>query len=176
MAEPLLSVLQNYHDDPSGFERKLKGRSVLLYEPPEEPGAKKIGVGDEEEATSSSFRFRTASGEGDLPLGGGEPLVVYLEKTKDNAFQRRITLGRTANNDIVIDNPSVSRFHAWFERDPSGDWLVADAGSKNGTQLSGQKLPAKKATLLASGNKVRVGLLELTFLSTSGFLKLLKGG
>jgi len=52
---------------------------------------------------------------------------------------------------------------------------VADAGSKNGTLLSGEKLAPKKPCALASGNKVRVGQLELTFLSSSGFLKLLKG-
>lgn len=169
MAEPLLSVLQQFHDDPASFEKRLKGRSVLLYEPPEEPPEPKAG---EDEST---FRFRTASGESDMPLGGGEPLVVYLEKTKDNAFQRRITLGRTSNNDVVIESNSVSRFHAWFERDAGGDWTLADAGSKNGTLLSGERLTPRKAMVLASGNKVRVGQLELTFLSASGFLKLLKG-
>ncbi len=169
-------VMQLFQDDPAGFEKRLKGRSVLLYEPPEEPG--QDGEDDElgaEEPTKTAYRFRTASGEGDLMLGGGEPMVVYLEKTKDNAFQRRVTLGRTANNDVVIDAQSVSRFHAWFERDPGGDWHLADAGSKNGTLLSGQKLPPKKPVALASGNKIRVGLLELTFLSPSAFLKLLNG-
>jgi hypothetical protein len=168
VAEPLLSVLQQFHDDPSGFEKRLKGRCVLLYDPPEQRA-------DSKAEDESTFRFRTASGESDMPLGGGEPQVVYLEKTKDNAFQRRITLGRTANNEVVIESNSVSRFHAWFEQDAGGDWTLADAGSKNGTALSGEKLTPRKPMSLANGNKVRVGMLELTFLTPSGFLKLLKG-
>jgi DNA ligase (NAD+) len=49
-------------------------------------------------------------------------------------FPDRITIGRTSNNDVVINDSSVSRLHAYVRRE--GDkWVVADAGSKNGTKL-----------------------------------------
>ena len=152
MPEPLLTCLQRHLKDPKSFEDRLAGRSVLLYEPHED----KPGLGDEDPQDSAAFRFRTASGVTDPAFGTGEPTVAYLEKTKDNAFQRRITLGRTSNNDIEIDSPSVSRFHAWFQRDePSDGWAIVDAGSKNGTHVSGKKLVAKKPAALA--NNTRLG-------------------
>ncbi len=55
-----------------------------------------------------------------------------LAKKPGASFADRITIGRTPNNDVVIDDSSVSRFHAYVRR--AGDaWSVADAGSKNGS-------------------------------------------
>ncbi len=171
MPEPLLICLQRHVKDPKAFEARLAGRAVLLYEPPEE----KPHVGDDDPQDSASFRFRTASGVTDATIGAGEPTVVYLEKTKDNAFQRRITLGRTANNDVEIDAPSVSRFHGWFQRDePSDGWAIVDAGSKNGTQVGGKKLVPKKPTPLSNNTRLKVGHVELTFFTAAGFLKALE--
>ena len=162
---------QRHLKDAKAFEARLAGRSVLLYEPPED----KIAVGEEDPQDSSAFRFRTVSGVTDPALGKAEPTVAYLEKTKDNAFVRRITLGRTGNNDIEIDAPSVSRFHAWFQRDePTDGWAIVDAGSKNGTQVAGKKLTPKKPVQLTNNTKVKVGHVELTFFTAVGFLKVLE--
>ena len=169
MPEPLLICLQRQLKDPKAFEARLAGRAVLLYEPPEDPPSM---VGAEDPQDSAAFRFRTASGVTDSAFGTGEPTVAYLEKTKDNAFQRRITLGRTGNNDIEIDAASVSRFHAWFQRDePSDGWAIVDAGSKNGTHVAGKKLVAKKPVALTNNTKLKVGHVELTFFTAAGFLK-----
>ena len=150
---------------------RLAGRSVIVYEP-HEPTAKELADQAED---SAAFRFRTASGVNGTALGGGDPTIAYLEKTKDNAFQRRVTLGRTGNNDIQIDAASVSRFHAWFVRDEkTGDWTVIDAGSKNGTQVAGRKLTPKKPAALANGARLKVGQVELTFFTPQGFLVYLK--
>ena len=173
MPEPLLICLQRHIKDPKAFAVRLAGRAVLLYEPPEEKVPTLLG--DDEPQDSAAFRFRTASGVTDPAFGTGEPTVAYLEKTKDNAFQRRVTLGRTANNDIEIDAPSVSRFHAWFQRDePSDGWAIVDAGSKNGTHLGGKKLLAKKPAPLTNNTKLKVGHVELTFFTALGFLKALE--
>lgn len=171
MPEPLLTCLQRHLKDPKSFEARLAGRAVLLYEPPED----KPGAGDAGAEDSNSFRFRTASGVTNPAIGSTEPSVAYLEKTKDNAFQRRITLGRTGNNDIEIDSPSVSRFHAWFQRDePSDGWAIVDAGSKNGTHVAGKKLVAKKPAVLPNNTRLKVGHVELTFFTAQGFLKALE--
>ncbi len=164
MAEPLIVSVSRFLDDPKAFESRLAGRCVLVYEPPE---------AEEDESTDANFRFRTQSGAAEGNVGGGEPVVIFLEKTKDNVMQRRVTVGRTSNNDVVLDDGSVSRFHAWFEKNEQG-WWVADAGSKNGTSVSGKALPARQAKLVTSGTRVKIGSLELTFLDTPGFMKLLK--
>jgi pSer/pThr/pTyr-binding forkhead associated (FHA) protein len=119
------------------------------------------------------YQLRTQSGLESETIGGGDEMAVIVEKTKDNAFRSRVTLGRTANNDIVLDDASVSRFHAWLQAE--GDsWAVFDAGSRNGTSVNGSRLAPKKASPLANGSRVRVGSVELIFHSAQGFLELLK--
>ena len=166
MPESLLAWFNRFTDDAKKLEARLAGRPVLLYEPPEEPPSQTDDDDDE-------YQFRTQSGIAVPAIGGGEPLAVVVEKTKDNAFQRRVTVGRTSNNDIVLDDNSVSRFHAWLELGDGG-WVIVDAGSRNGTWVAGKKLNAKAPSNLASGVKVRVGVIELTFYSSDGFLKMLK--
>ncbi len=167
MAETLLAWFTRYSFDPKDVEVRLKGHPVLLYEPPE--------VAESKNEDDDDYQFRTQSGLELTSIGGGEPLAAVIEKTKDNAFQRRVTIGRTNNNDIVLDDTSVSRFHAWLEQEEaSGNWLLYDAGSRNGTMAGGKRLPAKSAVALSVGVKVKIGSVELTFYSAEGFLKLLK--
>jgi pSer/pThr/pTyr-binding forkhead associated (FHA) protein len=166
MPESLLTWFNRFTDDPRKLEGRLAGRPVLLYEPPEdEPGE----TGDDDD-----YQFRTQSGIAVPAIGGGEPLAVVVEKTKDNAFQRRVTVGRTSNNDVVLDDASVSRFHAWLQQSDGGHWSIVDAGSRNGTQVGGRKLAPRTPASLQSGVKVRIGVIELTFFSAEGFVKMLK--
>jgi pSer/pThr/pTyr-binding forkhead associated (FHA) protein len=74
---------------------------------------------------------------------------------------RWLRIGRESDNDIVVDDDGfVSRYHAWitFERDRF--WLE-DLGSTNGTILNGQ--PLARRELLASGDKIKIGESEMTF-------------
>lgn len=166
MPESLLVWFNLFTDDPGLVRGRLNGRPVLLYEPPLDEDA-----GDDEE---EDFKLRTQSGIVMPAIGGGEPLAVVIEKTKDNAFQRRITVGRTANNDIVLDDQSVSRFHAYLQQDERQEWTLTDAGSRNGSFVSGRRLHAKTPSPLANAAVVRIGAVQLTFYSAQGFLDLLK--
>ncbi len=90
-------------------------------------------------------------------------LELYpLAKKPGASFPDRITIGRTSNNDVVIPDTSVSRLHAYVRRDGAG-WVVADAGSKNGSWLRGVKMEARKELPLASRAVVRLGDVDLTF-------------
>ncbi|MEW6431075.1 MAG: FHA domain-containing protein [Myxococcota bacterium] len=166
MPESLLVWFNLFTDDPGLVRGRLNGRPVLLYEPPieDEP--------DDEE--DEDFRLRTQSGIVMPAIGGGEPLAVVIEKTKDNAFQRRITVGRTANNDIVLDDQSVSRFHAYLQQDERSEWTITDAGSRNGSFVSGRRLPSKTPVPLSNACVLRIGAVQLTFYSAQGFMDLLK--
>ncbi|MBI3183006.1 MAG: FHA domain-containing protein [Myxococcales bacterium] len=163
MSEPLTQYLSRYIRDPEDVERSVTA-PVLLYEPPELDPQHKL-----------EHRLRTVSGVGPPVAQAGEPLVLRVRKEKDNAFRRGVTVGRTSNNDVILDDASVSRFHAWFQRDDkTGEWAVADAGSKNGTHLAGQKLRPKKLTALAKESRLRFGQVEVTFLAPVAFLRLLR--
>lgn len=71
---------------------------------------------------------------------------------------RRLTLGRHADNDIVLAHPAVSSRHAALT--PDGTLLVLDdLGSSNGTLLNGQRVT--RATL-AAGDCIGIAAFELT--------------
>jgi pSer/pThr/pTyr-binding forkhead associated (FHA) protein len=164
MVETLLLWFNRFTDDPAKVRTRLAGRPVLVYEPPETETE-----GDDED---DDYQLRTQSGLSVPSIGGGDPMAVVIEKTKDNAFQRRITIGRTANNDIVLDDASVSRFHAWIEL-LNEEWVICDAGSRNGSTVSGKKIAPKAPTTLSNGLPVRIGALQLTYYTAQGFLDML---
>ena len=65
-----------------------------------------------------------------------------------------VTLGRSQDSTIVLDDDYVSSRHArFFPRD--GQWLVEDMGSTNGTYLDRAKVT--EATPVKIGMPVRIG-------------------
>src|ERR1700722_9324356 len=72
----------------------------------------------------------------------GPHFVTPLRKrpARGKPFAERISIGRARNNDIVLRQADVSKFHAWLECDEDGAFYVADAHSRNPTTLRGQKV------------------------------------
>src|SRR3990172_11393488 len=70
------------------------------------------------------------------------------------------TLGREADNDIVIDAQWVSRKHCEIRKVADG-FEVADRGSHNGTLVNG--IPIKER-LLRGGDRVAIGGASFLFL------------
>lgn len=108
-----------------------------------------------------------------------DPEIFRVEKVfsedKVNAFALGITLGRTVNNDMMIDDTSVSRFHAFFQQDPqSGVWHVMDAASSNGTFVGGVRLAPRKPAPVSDGSALQFGHVKMEFLSAQGFMRLLE--
>ncbi|WP_241827165.1 FHA domain-containing protein, partial [Streptomyces graminilatus] len=68
----------------------------------------------------------------------------------------RITIGRSADADVPLDDPDVSRLHCAVTVEEDGRIAVADLGSTNGTTLSGTRLGARPVRL-APGALLRVG-------------------
>ena len=50
-------------------------------------------------------------------------------------------MGRAALNDVVLEEPGVSRQHAGIRGDAEGYW-IADLGSRNGTYVNSERLGA----------------------------------
>ena len=57
-----------------------------------------------------------------------------------------VMIGRAPLNDIVLEQPGVSRQHAGIRGDSEGYW-VADLGSRNGTYVNGEMLSAEPRKL-----------------------------
>lgn len=97
-------------------------------------------------------------------------LIVYPVKRTERSVFPFVTVGRTQNNDVVLPEVTVSRFHAFFKRNEQGVFTLQDAGSTNGTAVNGAEVPAQgagSAVTVKSGDNVRFGSLELTFLSVA---------
>ncbi|MBR5866507.1 MAG: FHA domain-containing protein [Spirochaetaceae bacterium] len=68
----------------------------------------------------------------------------------------KITIGRSADNNIVIDNKLASRHHALIQKIKNA-YFLKDENSTNGTFLNGRRLPADKYVRLNPGDKITIG-------------------
>jgi pSer/pThr/pTyr-binding forkhead associated (FHA) protein len=71
------------------------------------------------------------------------------------------TCGRSTESDVFLDDITVSRKHAEFQR-RDGSFFVKDAASLNGTYVNGEQV---EETKLANGDEVQVGRFKLVFFS-----------
>jgi hypothetical protein len=106
---------------------------------------------------------------------GMAALQVYpVKNTGRSPFPRIVTVGRTKNNDIVLADISISKFHAFFKEE-GGQFFLADAESRNGTFVDGERALATKQgkpTGLKSGSRVKFGGLEFRFVDAKELLLL----
>jgi pSer/pThr/pTyr-binding forkhead associated (FHA) protein len=70
-----------------------------------------------------------------------------------------ITVGRSPENMIVLDDPSVSSRHAQL-RAAGDDYELVDLDSTNGTRVNGAEI---KSVRLRAGDRIRLGKVEACF-------------
>ena len=98
---------------------------------------------------------------------GGRPLVLPLRKVQ-STFPSMITVGRTDNNDLVIPDEQVSKFHAFF-RIVGERVELTDAGSRNGTFIGSRRLEARGASgPLNLRDRFAFGAVEFQLLDARG--------
>lgn len=73
-----------------------------------------------------------------------------------------LRIGQGPQNDLVLDDDSVSRNHARLEFQ-AGSWMLTDLDSTNGTTVEGVRLAPGVPTPLAYANTVRFGGVRLQF-------------
>ena len=66
---------------------------------------------------------------------------------------KEVSIGRSPDNGIVIDNPAVSHYHARVFNE-EGRLMLEDFGSMNGTFVNGQRV---KMVTLKPGDSVGIG-------------------
>ena len=96
----------------------------------------------------------------------GLAVVVYPLRSRAGSEVHHVTIGREARHDVVIADPSVSRFHAFAKCEADGTFLLQDMGSTNGTSVNGASVPPRGAgppTPVKPGDTVRIGQVEFTF-------------
>jgi len=87
----------------------------------------------------------------------GEEYSIPPEKSPD---KRRITIGRSSYNDIVIDDDAASRENSFIIIE-NNEYKIGDMGSTNGTFLNDRKITSPKA--LNDGDKINIGDSEFIF-------------
>ena len=80
--------------------------------------------------------------------------------TLDTGLRERLTIGRSADRDIVLRDPALSRNHAEMIREQR-DWIVRDCASRNGTFVNGIRLEA--AATLRAGDLIEFGRSSVKF-------------
>ena len=86
------------------------------------------------------------------PAAGAELAPVHIQRDM-------FTIGRGAGNDLVLNDPAVSRQHAVI-RLANGAWFIQDRGSRAGTLVNGQRVQAAR---LMPGCQFSIGSHRFVF-------------
>src|SRR5918997_4053778 len=91
-----------------------------------------------------------------------ELIIKYPDRNPDTfpLGRLRITIGRSARNDLCIPDPFASRVHAEVRRE-GDDYVLQDLGSANGTLYNGARL--EQPVALTHGSRIQIGETEIVF-------------
>jgi len=87
---------------------------------------------------------------------------VYDAKSprRVQVISKEVSIGRTADNNIIIDDPRASRKHCRINRSKSG-YVLLDLESRNGTELNQYRIDEE--TLLSNGDEICIGKATIRF-------------
>ena len=74
---------------------------------------------------------------------------------------KRLSVGRASDNDLQLNDNSVSKIHAALLMSSEGTLLVADIGSTNGTFINGRRIAYGESRLIEEGDVVGFGDVEV---------------
>ena len=134
-------------DERVGYVLRVQHRRDLAVVLADLPSQRRLGS-----TVAACWRRGRAALSGALHAarhGAATPVLVFPA-----GEQRRFTIGRDDGCDMVLGDPTVSRWHAGLQRDGTG-WLLDDLGSTNGTRLNGWRVRA--CVPVRSGDLVSFG-------------------
>ncbi len=136
------------------YSEKIPRRRVSVaarYIPPADHQAGSTGPMDT--ATQTAARQALQSSDGVRPF-----LILYGTRTLP-LTKPIVTLGRSFDNDIVIDDPRVSRHHAQL-RQRAGRYVIYDLGSSGGTLVNGTRI---SEFILSAGDVISLAGVEIVY-------------
>ena len=74
---------------------------------------------------------------------------------------KRVSVGRASDNELMLNDTSVSKIHAALLMSSEGTLLVADTGSTNGTFINGRRIAYGESRLIEDGDVVGFGDVEV---------------
>ena len=94
---------------------------------------------------------------------GPKHLAILIDKSRPDQrhdLKGTMNIGRARDNQIIVDDATVSRHHAWIKSEAER-FLVFDIGSANGTYVNDERIEAPHP--LENGDVVRFGDAEFVF-------------
>jgi hypothetical protein len=96
----------------------------------------------------------------------GEALVLQVAPRVGGALLAGVRVGRGPDNDLVIDDGTLSREH-FLLRLVGGAWALEDLRSSNGSRVNGAPVNGTPASV-EPGTRIEAGSVTFTFLDTRG--------
>jgi len=111
----------------------------------------------------TTIQITPGAARGALGHSFGQAGIIAIAKDSANAFGMMITMGRAPNNDLIVPDKRVSKFHAYF-RELGGKWSITDANSTNGTKVDGERVAPNASLGLTSGCAIELsGAIPVRF-------------
>jgi serine/threonine protein kinase len=102
------------------------------------------------------------------------PTIMELQVQNANQGKRLFplskaifTIGRSPDNDVLLDDPRVSRRHAHIEFD-GYNYYIADLKSSNGIMFGDMRIPPGEKLLWGPGTTIRIGESTLQLVPRQG--------
>ena len=131
-------------------------------------GASLVAIGDDLTLTLHAVDADALDADVEVHITTGGPAVLVVSRGPEAGETYLLgntltTAGRSPEADLFLDDVTVSRRHAVFER--TGDGYVArDLGSLNGTYVNKERITE---VTLVTGDEVQIGKFRLLFLSSA---------
>jgi FHA domain len=130
--------------------------------------------GEFEEDLRRQDEERRAAKSG-VPIPSGAPpmpdIQVTARITQQNGTRevplvfkpggKRLNVGRASDNELTLNDGSVSKIHAALLMTGEGTLLVADTGSTNGTYLNGRRIAYGESRVIEDGDVIGFGDVEV---------------
>lgn len=74
---------------------------------------------------------------------------------------KRLNVGRASDNELTLNDASVSKIHGALLMTSEGTLLVADTGSTNGTYINGRRIAYGESRVIEDGDVIGFGDVEV---------------
>ncbi|MGJ5755487.1 FtsK/SpoIIIE family protein [Streptomyces puniciscabiei] len=156
----------------TGEGRDTAGSSVVLYAGTERLDPRRCTLGEPPLVDGAVLSLGAPAAPEPHPELDDAPTQLHVVAGPDAGGVHllhggRITVGRSADADVPLDDPDVSRLHCAVTVAADGQVSVADLGSTNGTALDGARV-GERPVRVPAGGLLRIGESALRVAPSGG--------